>query len=532
MKSPATQPEEIYYPKKWRPSLSMIVLAMLVFVLALPIGSMWFFRLYDNILVRETEGELIVQGALISAMARRALEMEQFPSDHLPNRMQTKSKGDFRLQPPQLDLPSETILPRRTDALAARQAPNPVWSDIGKIIYPVIRDAQRTTLAGYRLIDQNGVVFAGASEVSQSLAHVPEVERALKGHYASAIRDRVSTSPRPPIYSVSRGTNIRVFVAMPIAYKGKVAGVVYLSRTPSHFLRELYGQIDQILLALFFIILVTIAIALLFVRTIKGPIDALNDRTKRIAQGDRDALKPLHRHGTREIASLSKGLLSMSHKLQDKNEYIRTFANHVSHELKSPLTSIRGAAELVKDSGAEMPDEKREKFLDNIIKDTSRLSRLLERLRDLASAENQFEKGASLIVPEIEKAAQAFSSLEILIEGEKELTVAATSETIGIIFSNLFENASKHGASTIIVDINQEGEMVAVTIRDNGSGITPANRKRIMEPFFTTRRDTGGTGMGLNIIQSTLVTHGGMIKVLDQEVGAGFEVRLPVVNAN
>ena len=49
-----------------------------------------------------------------------------------------------------------------------------------------------------------------------------------------------------------------------------------------------------------------------------------------------------------------------------------------------------------------------------------------------------------------------------------------------------------------------------------------------MESFFTTRHNSGGTGMGLNIIQSTLVTHGGIIKVLDQEVGAGFEVRLPV----
>lgn len=516
------------YPRKWRPSLSMIVVAMLVFVLALPIGGMWFFRLYDNLLVRETESELIMQGAFIASIVRQQLAERAFDDAQLEAQIAPRKKRDIRLINPELDLPTTRILPRREPARDATQPPDMVLEAIGKQLYPIIVDAQQTTLAGYRVTDHRGIVIAGRAETSQSLAHVVEVDRALQGNYASVIRERRSASPTPPIYSVSRGTNIRVFVAMPIPYKGKVAGVVYLSRTPSHFLRELYGQMDQILFALFFILAITLALAFVFVRTIKGPIDDLNARTRRIADGDRDALRPLARHGTREIASLSEGLLSMSNKLQDRNEYIRTFANHVSHELKSPLTSIRGAAELLKDADTQMEQEKRERFLTNIMQDTERMSRLLERLRDLAMVEQQPVAGTAIVANQVKRSATAYPALQVSVEGDEAVEVSSSSETLDIIFSNLFENATRHQSTQVIIAIQRTGEFADVVITDNGSGISPANRDKVLEPFFTTRRDTGGTGMGLNIVQSSLVTHGGAIEVLERKSGAGFRITLPL----
>lgn len=87
------------------------------------------------------------------------------------------------------------------------------------------------TLAGFKLIDPQGVAVAGSQEVGMSLAHVPEVALALSGRYASVLRQRISDQPPPSLYSLSRGTAVRVFVAMPVIVASRVAGVVYLSRT-------------------------------------------------------------------------------------------------------------------------------------------------------------------------------------------------------------------------------------------------------------------------------------------------------------
>ena len=120
----------------------------------------------------------------------------------------------------------------------------------------------------------------------------------------------------------------------------------------------------------------TLLIGFLFHRTITEPMRELIERTHLIGKGDRDALRPLQRHGTREFARLSQSFLEMARRLNTRSSFISTFATHVSHELKSPLTSIQGAAELLRDDvdAPSMDDEDRRKFLDNIIADADRLT--------------------------------------------------------------------------------------------------------------------------------------------------------------
>ena len=201
-----------------------------------------FFGFYDSHLVRETEGELIVQGAFVKAMMVRELEKRAFDVDGLQSVPSQSKPAAYNPIPPKLDLSSTSVLPPRPEAKRVEIRPNTTLLDIGQDIKHAVFEAQKTTLAGYRILDLNGIVIAGRTETGQSLSHVPEVKKALSGHYASVIRQRVSDNPSPPIYSISRGTGIRVFVAMPIDFKGKIVGAVYLSRTPSHFLREMYGQ--------------------------------------------------------------------------------------------------------------------------------------------------------------------------------------------------------------------------------------------------------------------------------------------------
>ena len=516
------------YPKKWRPTLSMIVIAMLVFILCLPLGGIWLFRFYDNQLVKETESELIAQGAFVKALVAHDLDKNGFDASSLNVEVASPNDGQFKLILPQLDLSSTSVQQPRPDALPVEVRPLPVFVNSGQDIKAVIYEAQKTTLAGFRVLDPNGIVIAGKEETGLSLAHIPEVKQALAGNYASVLRQRISDSPTPPIYSISRGTGIRVFVAMPIEYEGKVAGVVYLSRTPSHFLRELYGQRWKLAAAISFLLAVTLIIAFIFIRTIKGPIDALNARTERIAKGDRSALTPLRRHGTKEIANLSKGLLSMSEKLQDRSDYIKNFATHVSHELKSPLTSIKGAAELLADSNSGMTPEARSKFLGNIMADTDRLTKLLDRLRDLAAAESLAVEGECNLEEVLSQVQQLFPDLEILMDRTAETLIPMPLESALIVLSNLADNSLNHGASKLEISRRQTEGEIQLRFQDDGAGITDANREKVFDLFFTTRREGGGTGMGLGIVQSILQTHGGRLTLLESPTGALFEISIPL----
>ena len=138
-------------------------------------------------------------------------------------------------------------------------------------------------------------------------------------------------------------------------------------------------------MALLVALLLTLVLAAVLSRTITGPINALIARTEEIGRGNRAAIVAQERHGTRELAVLSQSFLDLAERLVERTEYVHSYAAHVSHELKSPVTAIRGAAELLRDT--EMSAEDRKRFLDHIVADSDRLAALLDRLRELARAE-------------------------------------------------------------------------------------------------------------------------------------------------
>ena len=121
----------------------------------------------------------------------------------------------------------------------------------------------------------------------------------------------------------------------------------------------------------------------------------------------------------------------------------------MSHELKSPLTSIQGAAELLRDDvdAPDMDDEDRRKFLDNIIADTDRLAKISGRLRDFARAENPVAVGAARLSAAIAGLRSAFASLDIRASGDLDTPMRISEENAAIIFSNLADNAMRHGSS-------------------------------------------------------------------------------------
>jgi signal transduction histidine kinase len=266
-------------------------------------------------------------------------------------------------------------------------------------------------------------------------------------------------------------------------------------------------------------LVITVVIAIVFSRTITGPIDALIQRTREIGKGGRAAIMATEQQGTREIATLSQSFLDLAERLVDRTEYVSSFAAHVSHELKSPVTSIRGSAELLRD--ANMTQEERQRFLDHIIADSDRLNALLDSLRNLARAEIGAGPGSSTI-------AQAVTGQAAAVSGDTETSMAIGPDASRAIFDQLVRNAFEHGATNVTVFAERQGPMLRIIVADNGLGVSPGNRDRIFEPFFTTRRETGGTGMGLQIVRSMLAAHGGTIELMTSDAGAAFELRVPL----
>lgn len=535
-------------PRKWRPSVGLVVALVLAAALSLPLAGLFFFRIYENQLIRETEAELIAQSAALAAAMAREIEAGAVPAGALgpaaprdvdPSASQDvgrsrREAGPYRPIPPTLDLTTDSLLGRRPEAAPAPAPPDPAYVALGARLAPDLVATQQVTLAGFRLLDPRGVVIAGGAETGQSLAHVEEVAAGLAGRFASVMRLRVSRHAPPPLYSWSRGTSVRVFTAMPVIAQGRLAGLVYASRTPSNVFRSLYAERGKVAAAAATILTLALAIGLIFHRTIARPMRDLMARTAAIGRGERAALAPLAHHGTAEFAQLSQSFLDMARALQNRSDFIATFAAHVSHELKSPLTAIRGAAELMRDDldapGPAMREVERRRFLDNIVADAGRLAALVERLRDLARAEAAPTSGETTLRAATTALASGIAKLRIEARGALDERVAMSPDNARIVLANLADNAAKHGAKALTIDAARAAAALRVVVADDGDGVSPANRDRVFDSFFTTRRDSGGTGMGLAIVRAMLEAHGGSIRLEDAAGGRGavFVLTIPL----
>ncbi|MBW0002716.1 MAG: HAMP domain-containing protein [Hyphomicrobiales bacterium] len=514
----------------------MIVAIVLLAVAALPLGGLFLFRLYENQLVRETESELIVQTTMLATIFAQQVERSgAFGQGGLrPVAPGKKAEREDRFHPiePRLDLTADDILGRRPDAMETSEVVDPKLQRIGTDVYAIAQKAQEVTLAGFRIVDPNGVVIAGGEEAGRSLANVEEVAMALRGDFRSVLRVRVSNDPPPPLYSMSRGTSVRVFVAMPVLVAGRVAGVIYASRTPNNIFRSLYNERLKLTLAGACILAVILVIGFLFSRAISRPIQTLIRETHKLSHRGMSLDDAPQHYGTREIASLSASFHEMARRLSERSSYIANFAAHVSHELKSPVTAIQGAAELLLDDATtaspSMEPAQRRRFLENMIGDTKRLIALLQRLRDLAQVENLQTIGPTPLDEVAMEVNAAFPELDIRWNTGPRRSLPLSRENGVMLFSHLADNAMRHGSTELRIDLERRGDLVTLTVADNGLGISKANRDRIFDPFFTTRRDFGGTGMGLHIVRSLLRSHKGSISLLPSSKGATFAITIPV----
>lgn len=503
--------------------LRTILMAMNLMVFLLPLVGVIFFRVYENTLIQQTETELISQAAVVAAAYKLELEKQIENPKEYGNEVRSENLSNieeyYKPVLPKLDFSKTKILPPRGDGFKGKEA-DPIGIKVSKTISPLIIESQKTTLSGIKILDYNGVSVAGRAELQLDFSYLPEIQKAMVGHYESVLRVRISDSPPPALASISRGTGVRVFIAFPIIKNNRVWGIVYLSRTPQNILKHMYSEKWHVIFVISSLLILSLIIALITSYFISRPIKQLVNKTERFAKGDITALenKENTTHNLHEISLLSDSFSNMAKALNNRTEYIRDFAMHLSHEFKTPITSIQGSAELLLDNLDQMENEKKQKFLSNIITDSNRIKQLITRLLELARADNitVTDETCSMrdLFKTLEKRYKNTKNFKLTLPEQSDWKVKISLENLETVFINLCDNAYQNEANEIRVEEKTIENKLEITLTDNGKGISKANAEKIFTPFFTTRRNNGGTGMGLGIVLSLLKAHNGTIRLI------------------
>jgi len=518
--------------RRWpRLRLRIILFAVLFFAAAMPGISAIFLRVYENALVRQTEAELVAQGAALSAAAALA-----WPGARPERPADRDAPGYYAPEPTTIDLRTSQVLPERPAPRSTTTAVDPVAIAVARGVDPLIERTTRTTLASIQILDRHGLVARGQS-VGGDLSGLPEIRAALAGMPRSVLRRNGDYRPSYAFEWLSRASGVRLHHARPIVVDGRTVGVILLSRSPRALFRGLYEDRGKIALgvagifAVLVVLVVLVVLAGLVSRGVTRPIEALSAASREVAAG-RGMLPETPTTAAVEIQALYEDFRAMAHAIDRRSGYLRDFAAAVSHEFKTPLAGIAGAVELLQDHGETMSPVERRRFLDNVAADSVRLSKLVTRLLDLARADMARPEAGVVVAlaGPISRAADAFDGETLTVELALPAglpSVAVPETTLDTVLGVLLQNSRQAGARHVAVTARQTAKAVILRLTDDGPGVPSADRGRLFEPFFTSRRAEGGTGLGLSIAQSLLAASHGAITLVDSPAGAAFDIALP-----
>ena len=333
----------------------------------------------------------------------------------------------------------------------------------------------------------------------------------------------------------------RVFVAEPIKVGASSTSVLVLTeKVDSAAITRARG---------FFLIggalaLVTAMVVSFFLaRRLTRPLAAMGATAGAIASGDLAARVDLGKHPDDELADLARTLNGMALQLEHARHAERSFLLSVSHDLRTPLTSIRGFAEALTDGTIPATDEQRRAGT-VIAAEANRLERLVADLLDLARLDARqfsFSPRPFDVATTVRTAVEAFLppatelGIELRVDTPAALAGDGDPERVAQIVANLVENALKYARTRIDVQVGtDDARDVGIRVVDDGPGIDPAEVHRVFERLFVSRAVPGrsvGTGLGLAIVGELANAMGGSATVDQSSTGgAAFVVRLPVLN--
>lgn len=332
--------------------------------------------------------------------------------------------------------------------------------------------------------------------------------------------------------------------AVPILVGGQVMGAVYIHKLSRQEIAILQSTQRYILIFSVLITAMVIVLSLFFSGVLTEQIRYLNYGIGRMKEGNYDNRIPVKTND--ELGLLADAFNEFSQKMKITEQRRREFVSDASHELKTPLSSIKLLVDSIND--AENLDQKLLKeFMNDIGREIDRLVRITERLFLLTRLDDAPKTEADVVVDTgrvIQNAVRLITPIAaergIAIESriEEGLFVLGVSDSFSQIVYNLLDNAVKYNRDGGVVEITAEsrGKSAVLTVMDTGVGIEKEEIQKIFERFYRVdkarSRDTGGTGLGLAIVKENIELMGGEIEV-ESVLGEGtaFIVTLPLFTA-
>ncbi|NOQ35846.1 MAG: two-component system sensor histidine kinase CreC [Methylococcaceae bacterium] len=365
-----------------------------------------------------------------------------------------------------------------------------------------------TDHAGIVLFDSNNGLHEG-----DDYSQWRDVYRTLRGEYGARTSVNINDSENKIMY-----------IASPIIKNGELIGVLSVGK-PTVNVNQFTKTTQKKLIEVgFAFCLILIAIGLLLSLWVTRPIHLLINYARTVSAGKRVKRPKL---GSGEMAELGQAFEDMRDTLEGRR-YVENYVQTLTHEIKSPLFAIQGAAELL---AGELTRDKRQDFINNIRVESDRISRIVEQLLLLSSLESRkhIENITAIDIDEI--LAEAIESLKHIIhakklridlKGERKCNAYGEAFLIRQVLANLLQNAIEFSPlkGEIIITVKQYDSKITVEIQDQGGGIPDYAKERIFERFYSLKRpDTGkkSSGLGLSLAREIMLLHEGTLSVSSTE---------------
>lgn len=367
------------------------------------------------------------------------------------------------------------------------------------------------------ITDVNGVIVfdsLDSNKVGEDYSQWNDIARTLKGDYGAR------SSPIPDSVKKGDDADAVAFVAAPIIVNNAIVGVISVGK-PKYNVRRFLSQArnNQIIVAVI-VGFSTLILGFVVYRWVSRPLDKLANFANRVSRGERIDAPDL---GENEIGDVGKAVQSMREALEGK-EYTEHYVQSLTHELKSPLSAIRGAAELLTE---DMPAAQRTRFCDNIRTEAMRLEDIVDRLLQLASLEKRVSLeniesiDLKLLLTEIVEGFHVETvkkNLTINIDLADGVKLNGERFLIRQAIANLLQNAIDFSPLNGEIEIagHTKNHSIEITISDQGPGIPDYAIERIFERFYSLPRPETGlksTGLGLNFVKEVVELHHGFVKL-------------------
>lgn len=395
-------------------------------------------------------------------------------------------------------------------------------------VYPQLEAVATFLDAEIWIVDPQGIIVADSNRSARTGAAIQNF-------------DPIATGNK----SYATGTYFHMFhedvlsVSAPITGNYNTYGYVII-HLPLSIIRQSQNNILNVLYITSAVIFaLSMIILLVFTNTVYFPLKKITAGANEYAAGNLTHHIDIHTHD--EMGYLAMTLNYMSDELNKLEEYQRSFIANVSHDFRSPLTSIKGYLEAIIDG--TIPPEMYEKYLKRVIAETERLNKLTQEMLTINSLDSKgyLSRTNFDINRVIKNTAASFEgtceakniTFDLTFSDNIEMVYADLGKIQQVLY-NLIDNAIKfsHQNSTIYIQATAKYEKIFISVKDTGIGIPKESIKKIWERFYKSDlsrgKDKKGTGLGLAIVKEIIQAHGENIDVISTEgVGSEFIFTLP-----